>query len=70
MQPTQAPADFTICVGFNPSATKGVFVHYDEAASGSSLTGLPGKGFSPFGKGDWLIRAELDQARKSNAPKP
>ena len=64
--PTRVPADFIICMGFNPTATKGVFVHYDKEASGNSLVGLPGERCQPFPQGDWLIRARLDRLKGSN----
>ena len=62
VKPTQVPAEFIICVGFNPTGTKGVFVHHDAAGSGSSYLGLPGSKGRPFGKGDWLIRATVQEA--------
>lgn len=62
IKPTSVPEKFIICVGFNPTATKGVYVHYDSAASGHSLTGLPGREGQPFNKGDWLIRAVVQPA--------
>ena len=55
--PTKVPPDFIICVAFNPTATNGVYVHYDSGGSGSSFMGLPGGMGRPFGDGDWLIRA-------------
>ncbi|MBL7214885.1 MAG: hypothetical protein ISS71_04330, partial [Phycisphaerae bacterium] len=54
---TQLPDRFYICVGFNAEQTKGVYVHYDGAASGNSYKGLPKDGFSEFEEGDWMIRA-------------
>lgn len=61
--PTNVPSKFIVCVGFNPTATKGVFVSRDAASGGNSLSGLPGGGAGQFGEGDWLIRAVVDQAR-------
>ncbi len=57
VRPTKVPLDFIVCVAFNPTATKGVYVHYDSGGSGSSFLGLPGGMGQPFGEGDWLIRA-------------
>lgn len=54
---TELPERFYLCAGFNPEQTKGVYVHYDGAASGNSYTGLPEYGFSEFEDGDWMIRA-------------
>jgi len=61
--PTNVPAKFVVCVGFNPTATKGVYVHHDKEGSGNSLTGLPGGQGRTFSQGDWLIRVDLDQPK-------
>jgi RNA polymerase sigma-70 factor (ECF subfamily) len=61
VDPTWVPARFIVCVGFNPTATKGVYVHHDGATDGGSFVGLPGREGKPFDKGDWLIRAVLRQ---------
>jgi len=61
---TQVPPAFVICVGFNPTGTKGVFVHYDGSACGSSFQGLPGSKGRPFEKGDWMIRATVQEAKE------
>ncbi len=62
IRPTRVPTEFIICVGFNPTATKGVYAHYDSGGSGSSFLALPGGKGQPFNKGDWLIRAQLREA--------
>lgn len=62
LPPTLVPEKFAICIGFNPTATKGVYVHYDAAADGKSWVGLPGRSPSPFSKGDWMIRAVVRPA--------
>jgi RNA polymerase sigma-70 factor (ECF subfamily) len=67
VKPTSVPSEFILCVGFNPTATRGVFVHHDKEGSGNSLTGLPGEPGSDFTKGDWLIRASVD-VLKTPAP--
>lgn len=59
VDPILVPRDFLICVGFNPTATKGVFVSRDDQVDGSSFTGLPGRTMRAYGKGDWLIRATV-----------
>jgi hypothetical protein len=58
-RPTKVPPKFVICVNFNPTGTKGVFVSHD--AEGKALVGLPGKPAGQFTGGDWLIRATVDQ---------
>jgi hypothetical protein len=63
VEPTQVPAKFILCVGFNPSGSKGVYVHFDAAPDGDSRDGLPTCGFEKFDKGDWLIRATVDRAK-------
>ena len=65
--PTNVPPTFIVCVGFNPTAKKGVFVSHDAEASGSSLTGLPGRQGGPLRQGDWLIRAVIDQPETADA---
>jgi hypothetical protein len=65
--PTQVPQEFIVCVGFNPAATKGVFLHYDAKSEGDSSTGLPGASSRPFARGDWLIRAHVDQPKEADA---
>ena len=61
MKPTRVPKSFIICVGFEPTASKGVFVSRDAEGSGNSLTGLPGQKGRPADGGNWLIRATVSQ---------
>ena len=68
--PTQVPRQFIVCVSFNPTATKGVFVSRDAEAGGTSLTGLPGEPGRACSEGDWLIRAKVDRLRAGNALQP
>ncbi len=70
LEPTNVPSEFIVCVGFNPTGTKGVYVGYDESGSGNSFTGLPGGDKNPFDEGDWLIRVRLDQLKTGDALKP
>jgi len=70
LDPVEVPDEFLLCVSFNPTAAKGVFVFHDKAESGSSLSGLPEDGFEPFRKGDWLIRVSLDQLKNPGVNKP
>ena len=68
--PTEVPQTFIVCVGFNPTATKGVYVSHDAEGGGDSLMGLPGGGKRAFRGGDWMIRVTLDQPKSANALKP
>jgi RNA polymerase sigma-70 factor (ECF subfamily) len=68
--PTNVPKKFIVAVGFNPAASKGVYVSHDGAASDSSFTGLPGTPPSNFAQGDWLIRASIDQTKDTDALAP
>jgi hypothetical protein len=62
MKPTKVPKEFVICVNFNPTRTKGVYVsHYAE---GTSLVGLPGKRAGSFTGGDWLIHVTVDRRQQ------
>jgi hypothetical protein len=63
--PTQVPTQFFVCVGFNPTATKGVYVSYDAADDGASYVGLPGRNPGGFSRGDWLIRATVARQSKT-----
>lgn len=62
VKPTRVPSKFIICVGFNPTATKGVYVYHDGAGGGNSFAALPGRKGAPFAKGDWLVRAVVQEA--------
>jgi hypothetical protein len=61
VKPTKVPTEFVICLNFNPTSTKGVFVSHD--AEGSSLVGLPGKKAGSFTGGDWMLRANVDRLK-------
>jgi len=69
VDPTNVPSEFIICVAFNPTQTKGVYVGYDGSASGNSYIGLAGKPGKGFDKGNWMIRVELDQLKTADALK-
>jgi hypothetical protein len=60
-KPVKVPPEFIICVGFNPTGTKGVYVHFDGESSGYSLVGLPGEPGEEFSEGDWMIRAKVEK---------
>ncbi len=73
-EPTEVPPRFTICVGFNPTGTKGVFVHHDSATAdsegerdGASRTGLPGRLGDAMSEGNWMIRAVIDQRKDADS---
>ena len=61
VKPTLVPREFFVCAGFNPTATKGVFVGYDGHGGKASYLGLPGKEPRAFDKGNWMIRAVVSQ---------
>jgi hypothetical protein len=61
LKPTKLPKDFVLCLNFNPTGTKGVYVSHD--AEGKSLVGLPGKPAGSFTGGDWMIRAVTDKLK-------
>lgn len=62
VKPTRVPPEFIVCVGFNPTGTKGVYVHHDNGGSGSSYLALAGRKGRPFPKGDWMIRAVVQDS--------
>jgi hypothetical protein len=70
VKPTAVPATFYVCVAFNPTARKGVYVSHDAGVSGTSYTGLPGGRASAFGSGDWMIRVTVDQRRGGDGLRP
>jgi hypothetical protein len=70
VEPTNVPSEFVICVAFNPTATKGVYVGHDKSASRNSFIGLAGQKDKPFDKGNWMIRVKLDQLKNSDALSP
>jgi hypothetical protein len=65
VRPTLVPEKFIVCVGFDPSSTKGVFVHRDKESGGDSLVGLPGVAPQPCAAGDWMIRVQIDQTKSA-----
>jgi len=67
IKPTLVPAEFIVCVGFNPTATTGVYVSYDGKRSMTSRSALPGEQGSTFAKGNWMIRAMVDQLKSADS---
>lgn len=61
VKPTKVPSQFVICLNFNPTRTKGVFVSHD--AEGKSLVGLRDKPAGQFTGGDWMVRVTVDQLK-------
>jgi hypothetical protein len=59
IKPVKVPEEFIVCVGFNPTATKGVFVYYDGSESANSISGLPGEEINDFTDGNWMIRVSV-----------
>lgn len=59
--PALVPAKFVVAVDFQTTARREVFVHHDAASDGGSTTGIPGREFQKFDKGDWMIRVKVDQ---------
>jgi hypothetical protein len=66
LRPTNVPTQFIVNAAFNPTGTKGVYVSFDAAAAGSSVTGLPGREAGDFDQGDWLIRVEVNQSKAAD----
>jgi hypothetical protein len=67
--PTRVPAEFNICVAFNPTASSGIYMGYDTSTSGNSRVATPGQEGNAFSKGDWMIRVHLDQPKDADALK-
>ena len=67
IKPTKVPEEFIVCFGFNPQATKGVYVSHDNKPSETSMIGIPGRGSpQPFSQGNWLIRCKVE--KRSETP--
>jgi hypothetical protein len=65
--PTRVPAKFIVCLRFDPTATHGVYLGYDNSTRGDSQVGVPGKPGKPFSDGDWMIRVKVDQLKEADA---
>jgi hypothetical protein len=64
VKPTHVPREFIVCVGFNPTASKGVFVYFDAGPAANSVVGLPGGDAQEFTKGNWMIRAVVKEKKE------
>jgi RNA polymerase sigma-70 factor (ECF subfamily) len=64
LDPLSVPSRFYICLCFNPTATKGVYLAYDDSVRRShSRSALPYSHVAPVGEEvDWMIRAHLRRA--------
>lgn len=67
LKPALVPRTFIVFAEFNPTQRKGVFVSHDAELDGNSYSNLPGKKLRASIKGDWLIRAEVDQLKLTDA---
>lgn len=56
---TEVPEFFYVCVSFNPTATKGVFVGFDKNAAGHSRMALPDSHVADAEGFDWMLRCYL-----------
>ena len=72
--PTRVPpgeGGFYVCLQFRPTASQGVFVHYDASTKDkterSSLVATPGDAGSALAGGDWMVRVELDRPKAADA---
>jgi tetratricopeptide (TPR) repeat protein len=63
VKPTEVPRTFSVFVDFDAQRTKGVYVHYDAAADGNSVTADRSGKVTPFRDGDWMIRAVVTSPR-------
>jgi hypothetical protein len=68
--PTRVPKTFFICLAFNPTGQRGVYVAFDTSTHGNSLVATPGKPGTPLAEGDWMIRVELDQPKDASPLMP
>lgn len=64
--PVKVPRGFYVCIYFDPTATKGVYVYYDSSVTAvHSRSALPWTFVSDLNEGsryDWMIRARLVKA--------
>jgi hypothetical protein len=72
--PTRVPpgeVGFYVCLNFRPTASQGVFVHYDASTKDgdnhTSVVATPGEPGKALGDGDWMIRVELDRPKAADA---
>ena len=75
LPPTRVPpggAGFYVCLNFHPTASQGVFMHFDastkdDAEKHASLVATAGDAGQAFEAGDWMIRVELDRPKAADA---
>lgn len=67
--PVLLPPHFILCVYVQQMPKRAIRVSHDRAGDGQALVGLPGVRSKSFGKGDWLIRAVIDQPKSESRPR-
>lgn len=67
--PTRVPKEFYVCLDFNPTAARGIYVASDNSTKGGSQVATPGKAGSTLEGSDWMMRVDLDKL-KTAASKP
>ncbi len=70
LPPSAVPRRFAICVDFNPTGTRGVYLHRDDSTSAASVVGHPGKSTKEVKDGNWMIRVKLDSPRAVDSLRP
>jgi len=72
--PTRVPPGekgFHVCLQFRPTATQGVFMHFDSSNAKqdehASFTAIPGQAGELFAAGEWMIRAEIERPKSADA---
>ncbi len=65
----EVPAEFAICLAFDPHQTKGIYVYHDAKSSRRSYQGIPPE-MEPFKDGDWMIRALVETPGGKTATNP
>jgi len=68
VEPIKLPAEFILCVAFDPHSTKGIYLHHDGSSSGHSFVGTPGGELDAYDKGDWLLRALVSGSSTEASP--
>ena len=64
--PVQVPKEFTVCVEFNPTRTKGVFVAWCKTKKSHSGWGVPGTKPIAYDN-EWMIRVRLTNKKPKGA---
>ncbi|MGD0897692.1 MAG: hypothetical protein ABR915_07630 [Thermoguttaceae bacterium] len=65
LPPVRVPEGFYVCLVFNPTQTKGVYVGIDKSVKEShSRDAVPGSHLEVLKEGEWMVRAHLTQKPK------